>query len=274
MTKSQINKLGDHLRHEPLDEVKLARLQEFRARFSAPMLKVQTALSERMALETTARLKTVNTTIGKLRRDQTRLAEVQDIAGVRIVGDWTLDEQDAIVAQIVELFPGARVHDRRRSPSHGYRAVHVIPVVDDCSVEIPVRTHVQDGWAQTMEKLADIVGREIRYGGMPAGEDAETLKLLVNEMLGISQSFAIYETFRTRVREVRAKMAVMEAAVRDGTVTGEEAAALTDRLDRMRARMPEVDAKEKEASEVTRRLMADISALVDGIIGGEGRDGA
>src|SRR6266540_278488 len=157
MTKSQINKLGDHLRHEPLDEVKLARLQEFRARFSAPMLKVQTALSERMALETTARLKTVNTTIGKLRRDQTRLAEVQDIAGVRIVGDWTLDEQDAIVAQIVELFPGARVHDRRRSPSHGYRAVHVISVVDDCSVEIQVRTHVQDGWAQTMEKLADIV---------------------------------------------------------------------------------------------------------------------
>ncbi len=69
-------------------------------------------------------------------------------------------------------------------------------------------------------------------------------------------------------------MAVMEAAVRDGTVTEEEAAALTDRLDRMRARMPEVDAKEKEASEVTRRLMADISALVDGIIGGEGRDGA
>jgi ppGpp synthetase/RelA/SpoT-type nucleotidyltranferase len=48
------------------------------------------------------------------------------------------------------LFEGAvDIDDRREKPSHGYRAVHVIPRVDAHSIEIQVRTPLQDIWAQT-----------------------------------------------------------------------------------------------------------------------------
>jgi hypothetical protein len=40
--------------------------------------------------------------------------------------------------------------------------------VDGFIVEIQVRTTLQDLWAQAVERLADEVGREIRYGGVPA----------------------------------------------------------------------------------------------------------
>jgi len=78
----------------PITDELLAQLQEFRSRYAAPMLKVQTTLAEDLRLEATARLKTVNTTVEKLRRDKTRLSQIQDIGGVRLVGDWTLDGQD------------------------------------------------------------------------------------------------------------------------------------------------------------------------------------
>jgi ppGpp synthetase/RelA/SpoT-type nucleotidyltranferase len=48
--------------------------------------------------------------------------------------------------------------------------VHVIAVVDGYRIEIQIRTHLQDRWAQSMEKLADVVlGRQIKYGGIPFG---------------------------------------------------------------------------------------------------------
>ena len=81
----------------------------------------------------------------------------------------TLDEQDALVASILELWPDAAVIDRREIPSHGYRAVHVVPKIQGHSVEIQVRTIYQDTWAQMMERFGDIWGREVRYGGQPVG---------------------------------------------------------------------------------------------------------
>ena len=156
MTKSQINKLGERLRVGPVTDALLEQLQQFRAGYAAPMINAQTLIKAALGLEATARLKTVNTTLEKLRREKTRLASVQDIAGLRLVGDWTLDEQDAVVAQLLTLFSGALVRDRRSTPSHGYRAVHVVPTVEGYPLEIQVRTLYQDGWAQAMEKLADI----------------------------------------------------------------------------------------------------------------------
>jgi ppGpp synthetase/RelA/SpoT-type nucleotidyltranferase len=68
--------------------------------------------------------------------------------------------------------------DRRKRPSHGYRAVHVIASVDRRFVEIQIRTSMQDLWAQTMERLADKVGRGIRYRGIPRTEVAAFEKLM------------------------------------------------------------------------------------------------
>lgn len=56
--------------------------------------------------------------------------------------------------------------------------MHVIASVEGRLVEIQVRTKMQDLWAQAMERLADKVGREIRYGGKPRAEIAAFGKLM------------------------------------------------------------------------------------------------
>ena len=44
-----------------------------------------------------------------------------------MVRPMTLDEQDEIAAAIAELWPSTQIVDRRASPSHGYRAIHLVP---------------------------------------------------------------------------------------------------------------------------------------------------
>jgi len=143
LTKSQINKLGEKLRHEAIDADNLERLQDLRTLYDAPMAKAQAALKEKLRLDATSRLKTVNTIIDKLRREKMRLAEMQDIAGLRIVEEMGLGTQNQMVERIAGLFDGARIVDRRQHPSYGYRAVHVIPEVHGYPVEIQVRTRLQ-----------------------------------------------------------------------------------------------------------------------------------
>ena len=101
------------------------------------------------------------------------------------------------MSRIVDTIPIIKIIDRRRSPTHGYRAVHVIATLDEHPIEIQVRTQLQDLWAQAMERLADEAGREIRYGGMPKtrGEDVESL-------LNISQDIALTEVTLTDLNQM------------------------------------------------------------------------
>src|SRR5690606_20276899 len=89
-------------------------------------------------------------------------------APMRIVGGPNRREQDETVARVVELFqleaPEPKVIDRRAHPVHGYSAVHVIVFPEGVPVEIQIRTTWQHEWAEVFEKLADAVGRGIRYG--------------------------------------------------------------------------------------------------------------
>lgn len=74
MTKSQINRLGERLRAGPVDDAMLEDLQQFRAGYAGPMVSAQTLIKSALGLDATARLKTVNTTLEKLRREKTRLS--------------------------------------------------------------------------------------------------------------------------------------------------------------------------------------------------------
>jgi putative GTP pyrophosphokinase len=92
------------------------------------------------------------------------LSRMQDIAGCRIVvGD--IRDQDRVVKLLLAALVGARVVDRRKKTSHGYRAVHIIATAQGKTVEIQVRTSLQDLWAQLSEKLADNIDPRIKYGG-------------------------------------------------------------------------------------------------------------
>lgn len=83
--------------------------------------------------------------------------------------------------------------DRRAEPSHGYRAVHVLVCVDGVRIEIQIRTLAQHMWANMMERLADRLGRQIRYGGapvVPPGANQEAIQSVVDGMMELSETWA------------------------------------------------------------------------------------
>lgn len=264
-TRSQINRLGEKLRAGPIDAATLEELQRFRTVYAAPMAKAQALLKASLGLEATARLKTTNTTIEKLRRERSRLAAMQDIAGLRVVDDWTLDQQDSIVKRIAETFPGSKVKDRRKNPSHGYRAVHIVATVDGHPLEIQVRTLLQDSWAQSMEKLADIVGRGIRYGDPPV-EGGEAALALIGLLVEVSETIAGYESVRTKLQEAQGLIADAEGELSTGTLSADD----TKGVEVLRTTVLEIGEREAIASKELRKVFANVSTLLDDILSGGG----
>lgn len=180
---SQINELGRRLGDPSLPSSLGDRraLQAFIGSHQPVLEYAEQVAESATEVAVSSRLKTEKTIIEKLRRFKTRLSKMQDVAGVRLVVQ-TFWEQDAVVASLTAAFAEARIEDRRRHPQHGYRAVHVIPTIDGRFVEIQVRTDEQHVWADTVEQLADAVGRDIRYGAKPTDPDARRIYELLVEI--------------------------------------------------------------------------------------------
>jgi putative GTP pyrophosphokinase len=95
-------------------------------------------------------------------------------------------KQNEAVASLTKAFPDASVVDRRETPSHGYRAVHVIVRQHGIPVEVQVRTELEHGWAQLSEKLSDVVDPSIKYGGGP--EPIKSKLLRISEGVGKAEA--------------------------------------------------------------------------------------
>ena len=163
LSKNQIDRLGDRLRKGRLDD-DLRLLDSYRRSFSHSYEEVILRIREELGLESTGRPQKTNASIiEKLRRQNTRLSQMQDIAGCRIVAPDMLT-QDELVERLKTLFPEVDVDDRREQPSHGYRAVHVIVENSGKLVEVQVRTQLQHLWAEVSEKLSGVVDANIKYG--------------------------------------------------------------------------------------------------------------
>jgi ppGpp synthetase/RelA/SpoT-type nucleotidyltranferase len=124
----------------------------------------------------TSRPKTIGTIHDKLRRERGMgLKGMQDLAGIRVVGDVDRRQQDQLYDLLTVEFTNESAApkrvDRRENPSFGYRALHVIVFPGGMPVEIQIRTIGQQLWANLSENLADAWGRQIRYGGEPNEPD-------------------------------------------------------------------------------------------------------
>jgi len=188
LTRSAVDALGKRLAKSdaPTPE-DLELLAQYRDEFRAAAAEVERVLAEELGLMTKGTFegfevtvtprpaKTFSTLIDKFRRPGSNLSSVQDVAGLRIVGSalMTLSDQDRLRDVIVTRFPEAKVDDRRAIPSWGYRAVHIIPRIDGRRVEIQLRTHLQDTWANAVESIGDLWGRWVRYGLPPEGPPDE-----------------------------------------------------------------------------------------------------
>lgn len=173
LSRTQIEKLGKRLvaveRPDPEDVKQLNELLiAYRHILSVAAKRVE-AVS---GLTVTSRVKTRGTTLDKLRKQGGhRLPAIQDLAGMRVISLGSRTDQDDIVERLCAEFAAEakppHVVDRRGTPSFGYRAVHVVVYPEKVPVEIQVRTHRQHEWADLYEKLADLIGRGIRYGEPP-----------------------------------------------------------------------------------------------------------
>ena len=191
LSKTQIDRLGDRLRKGRPSEADLRLLDEYRLSFGDAYDAIIRTIREKLQLEPTGRTaKTPSSIAEKLRRESIRLSQIQDIAGCRIIVPDVFT-QDHITATLHDTFPETRMMDRRKSPSHGYRAVHVIVMTQGVSVEIQVRTALQDLWAELSERLSDVVDSSIKYGG---GDPEDRQWLLL-----ISDSIAGWEDLETRL---------------------------------------------------------------------------
>jgi ppGpp synthetase/RelA/SpoT-type nucleotidyltranferase len=164
-TKSQIDRLGERLRKGSLSEVDLRLLDEYRRSFGEAYDEVVRTIRKRLNLRPSGRpAKSTTSIVEKLRRESIRLSQVQDIAGCRVIVA-NVRAQNRAVQLLRHAFPKATVIDRRTTPSHGYRAVHVTVTISETLIEIQVRSTLQHLWAEFSERLSDKVDPAIKYGG-------------------------------------------------------------------------------------------------------------
>jgi ppGpp synthetase/RelA/SpoT-type nucleotidyltranferase len=201
ISKSKIDQLGDRLRKDNITQDDLRLLDEYRRSFNNAYEVVVGTIRQQLGLEPTGRpAKSTTSITEKLQRESIRLSQMQDISGCRLVVSG-IAEQEQVVASIVEIFPGSLVVDRREKPSHGYRAVHVIALMDSRSVEIQIRTALQQLWAELSEKLADLVDPAIKYGG---GEE-HFKQLLATGSEGIAE----HESRESQVLDMQRSVSTM-----------------------------------------------------------------
>jgi len=186
LSKTSIDQLGDRLRKGNVSEGDLRLLDTYRRSFSPSYEMVIATIRTAVGLAPTGRpAKSTTSITEKLQRETIRLTQMQDIAGCRLVV-VDIEAQDATVDALKGTFSRVDVVDRRRRPSHGYRAVHLIANVEGKHIEIQVRTTLQHLWAEFSEKLSDVIDPAIKYGGGTAEvrrllEDYEELVKAVEE---------------------------------------------------------------------------------------------
>jgi ppGpp synthetase/RelA/SpoT-type nucleotidyltranferase len=141
-------------------------------------------------------VKAIRSIVAKLRRQTTKLVQIQDLIGCRIIIPVIAD-QDKWTIALSSIFPTAQIVDRRDAPTNGYRGVHLIVRGGLQRFEIQLRTALQERWATIVEKIADKLGLEIKYG---AG--ASDVQSMLQEMSGrIAQYEALEQTWQIRLEQ-------------------------------------------------------------------------
>jgi len=198
MTKTQIDRLGDRLKKGNISDDDLRLLDSYRRSFSEAYEIVVGSVRKDLALEPTGRPAKSTTSIAdKLRRESIRLTQIQDIAGCRLIVP-NIANQESVVQSLKSLFEDVTIVDRRKQPSHGYRAVHVIVNCRGKMIEIQVRTALQHLWAELSEKLSDVVNPAIKYG---AGD--KTIRAI---LVDTSTFVVVIESVETKVVNLAAQL--------------------------------------------------------------------
>ena len=130
-----------------------------------------------------------------------------------VPGDDDLAMLEELLAAYDEAL-NAVVNARRLDPMQGYRAVHVVVRVDQLPVEVQVRTAWQYQWAEFYEKVADRLGRNIRYSSEVDADDV---------LAALRLPPTVPDGFRSAITEAASAIVRMSLAFSDALVETEAA---------------------------------------------------
>lgn len=224
-SRTAIDKAGAALRkmaRNPTDvtgaeyEAARAIAEEYRSTFHRPTVSVNSGLRWILASEgianpwVTQRIKRMPRIESKLLRVSTRLSQMQDIGGCRVVVSSS-GEVDAVAARINDAWAVAADDDYRDTPrSTGYRALHLIVRRSDRLIEVQLRTTGQHRWAQAVEALEDLTGVAYKDG---AGEQVlHDFLVMTSERIAAEEAgCSLSVEWRTRYDRVRDNLPSWEA---------------------------------------------------------------
>lgn len=212
-------------------------------------------------LQVSSRGKTVDTLVQKLIRTSIGLDQVQDLAGVRVDAALTLTQQTDLAHEVADHFKvGSRgIRDLRDSPHSGYRAFHLWLRLPAGRVEVQIRTEGQSEWANTYERLGDLLGRGIRYDMMP---DEEKARDIVDFMHRQSTALTDYEKTRDQMAHNHSRDWLDGAIEREhDSAARERLIQLRDEFDRGRERSEELVQLYIDRMREIRRIIEDLEEV-------------
>lgn len=229
-SKSRIDKAGNFLA-KPADDFDQAYLDEFTElekvfdKFRELHLRPLTDLTSIIKTSLDAegetyyiaqRLKRKPQIIRKLNRFSTRLTQLQDIGGLRIVVNRN-DDVDRISKLINSLLGSSEGFKILRSPDYrplgrddsGYRALHKIVRLGPVDLEVQIRSQAQHFWAESIERTSVFYGRRLKEG--------EGNPVVLKYFKGLSDYFSMVERGVKRppgaIRELEAQREQAEAVI-------------------------------------------------------------
>jgi putative GTP pyrophosphokinase len=135
----------------------------------------------------TQRLKKFSTILDKLHRYPTmRFTAMEDVGGVRTVLP-TQAAADEVSRRLRKNWKVHRYRDYVRKPkSSGYRALHLIVVKQGVKIEVPVRTFLQDYWANQVER--DSRHLRIDYKSGKGHDEVHAYYVAMSELLAMREA--------------------------------------------------------------------------------------
>jgi len=187
LSRTQYDRAGEVLattdRDDPQRADAIETVGEWRMSHVFPLEVTKEILSQRAgclgsAALVSQRIKRIESVESKLRRDGTRLTQMQDVGGCRVVINGGTTEQISKVVASLQCSQATGEHgvlyqrttDYIASPKDdGYRSIHVILAYQGphqeykgLKTEIQIRTRIQHMWATSVEICETFTGKNLR----------------------------------------------------------------------------------------------------------------
>lgn len=204
LSNSTIDRIGDSIRVDSTTGYQEFLLNGLRVEWARAASEVAGKIQRNSFLgqfDISWREKHLGTIRAKLKRQETaRLSQIRDVAGCRIVIAAGRQSQKSVVDELQREFGSSvrKTINYLEKSQIGYRAIHLELLYNGVLVEIQVRTQMQHAWAESMERLGDIAGRDVRYvknfGFEHLAQSGRTLAIgLSKSLIDLSELIAGYE---------------------------------------------------------------------------------